>query len=79
MKIFLQTLKNGVVFLLLTNSCLAVSHLTERLPFQDNQSTDCQMTVSNVMVINCPGKNFIYHTDQFVKTGNKGTRNYGSN
>lgn len=37
------------------------------------------MEVSNVMVINCPERYFVYNTDLFVKTGNKGTRDFGSN
>ena len=61
------------------NACRAESLLTERIPFQQDQSTDCRMEVSKVMVISCPERYFVYNTDLFVRTGNKGARDFGSN
>ena len=53
-------------------------HMTENLPFSSGESKDCEMVVGTTLVLNCPQKSFIFNTNNFIKSLNKGTKNYGT-
>ena len=48
------------------------------MPFEEGQSTDCTITATSVLVINCPERNFIYKTESFAVNNNKGVDNFGT-
>jgi len=51
--------------------------MTEQLPFEEDQSRECFITATNILVIDCPETSFVYNADKFVETGNRGVVNYG--
>jgi hypothetical protein len=52
-------------------------HISERLPFLNEDSIDCNLTISAVMMINCPSHHFLYQTEKFIETSNKGIEDFG--
>ena len=51
----------------------------EELPVSLGTSAGCEITMSSVLVLNCPDKHIVYSTQNFIKYGNRGVQNYGKN
>ena len=44
----------------------------EELPVSLGTSAGCEITMSAVLVLNCPDKHIVYSTHNFIKYGNRG-------
>jgi len=59
-------------------SSQSVSVVTDNLPFTSDQSTDCTVTATNILMVNCPDVSFVYNAKKFVETKNRGATDYGT-
>lgn len=50
--------------------------ITENLPFVGEESRDCKITATNILVIECPDTAFVYNAELFKVTGNRGVDDY---
>ena len=51
--------------------------ITEQLPFESDQSKDCSVTATEILMVNCPEVSFVYNAELFIETKNKGITDYG--
>ena len=51
----------------------------EELPISKGVSAGCQITMSGILVLNCPNQHMVYSTHNYIKYGNRGVQDYGGN
>ena len=64
--------------LALLTMCRA-QNLLEEIPITRGVEAGCDLTISGILVLNCPSENQIYSTHNAIKYGLKGVANHGSN